>query len=76
MSEKEREICEFEKNLDNFFCLRSNLSYQPRPQGLSLLGLFRFKGKDLRTRLLGYDKFCRPGLKTGRPRVVPICPLG
>ena len=26
MSKKEREICEFEMDLKNFFCLRSNLS--------------------------------------------------
>ena len=26
MSKKEREICEFEMNLRNFFCLRSDLS--------------------------------------------------
>ena len=26
MSKKEREVCEFEMDLKNFFCLRSNLS--------------------------------------------------
>ena len=26
LSKKEREICEFERDLNNFFCLRSNLS--------------------------------------------------
>ena len=26
LSKKEREICEFETDLNNFFCLRSNLS--------------------------------------------------
>ena len=26
MIKKEREICEFEMNLKNYFCLRSNLS--------------------------------------------------
>ena len=26
MSKKEKEICEFEMDLNNYFCLRSNLS--------------------------------------------------